>query len=80
MEAVMWWDHWWNDYWPMPFMFLGPVVMLLFIVICISMMWMMMRGGKHRRSGYALEILKERFARGEINQTEYEERRRTLEA
>ena len=30
--------------------------------------------------GYAIEILKERLARGEITQTEYEERRRVIEA
>jgi uncharacterized membrane protein len=32
------------------------------------------------RGGYALDILKERFARGEISETEYEQRRRLLEA
>jgi uncharacterized membrane protein len=31
------------------------------------------------RSGHAIDLLKERFARGEINQAEYEERRRLLE-
>jgi uncharacterized membrane protein len=31
------------------------------------------------RSNYALDILKERFARGEITKAEYEERRRVLE-
>ena len=46
------------------------------------MMFFMMRGGmRHRsRGGHAIDILKERFARGEISQTEYEERRRLLEA
>ena len=32
------------------------------------------------RSSYPLDILRERFARGEITQAEYEERRRVLEA
>lgn len=69
---------WWNDYWPLPWM-LGPIVM---IVLCMTMMFFMMRGGMGHRSrgGYALDILKERFARGEINQAEYDERRRALEA
>jgi uncharacterized membrane protein len=31
-------------------------------------------------SGRALDILKERFARGEISQAQYEEQRRLLEA
>jgi putative membrane protein len=70
---------WWNDYWPMPWMFMGPLVMLVFVAMCIAMMFFMMRGMGHRRRD-AVDILKERLARGEINQAEYEERRRLLEA
>jgi uncharacterized membrane protein len=39
----------------------------------------MMRG-RHRGHSGALEILKERFARGEIDKAEFEERRRLLDA
>jgi uncharacterized membrane protein len=38
-----------------------------------------MRGGATHRGG-ATEILKQRFARGEITQAEFEERRRLLDA
>jgi len=70
---------WWNDYWPMP-MFFGLPIMLVIMIFCLVMMFVMMRGMRHRsRNGYAAEILKERFARGEINQAEYDERRRVLE-
>lgn len=70
---------WWNDYWPTP-MFFGPPIMIVFVIFCIVMMFVMMRRmGHHARSGYASEILKERFARGEISQAEYEERRRVLD-
>ena len=73
---------WWSDYWPMPWMLFGPVMMIIFIVLCMAMMMFMMRGGMMHRSrgGQALEILKERFARGEINQAEFDERRRVLDA
>ena len=73
---------WWSDYWPMPFMFFGPAMMIIFVVICFAMMFFMMRGMMERRSRGrdALEILRERYARGEINQAEYEERRRFLGA
>ncbi len=72
---------WWNDFWPAPWMFFGPIAMLVFLAICITMMIFMMRGMGHRhRGGSALDILRERFARGEINQAEYEERRRLLDA
>jgi putative membrane protein len=73
----MWW---WSDYWPMPWMGFGPFIMIFFLIVCMAMMFFTMRGGMHRRrGGYAIEILKERFARGEINQAEFEERRRFLE-
>ena len=72
---------WWSDYWPMPWMFFGPIVMITFAIICMAMMFFMMRGMMHRdRGGHAIDILKERYARGEITQTEFEERRRLLEA
>ncbi len=67
---------WWSDYWPMPWMFFGPVMMLVFFFICLAVLGMM-RGS---RGGHAMEILKERYARGEINNAEFEERRRLLEA
>jgi putative membrane protein len=70
---------WWSDYWPMPMMFTGPVVALAFAAICVTMMVLMMRGMGHRRRD-AIDILKERFARGEIDQAEFEERRRQLRA
>jgi putative membrane protein len=53
--------------------------MVLFAIFCIVMISLgggMMLG--HRRDR-ALDLLKERFARGEINQAEYEERRRLLQ-
>jgi uncharacterized membrane protein len=45
-------------------------------------MYFMMRGAMTHRPGRhdPVDILRERFARGEIDQTEFEERRRLLEA
>jgi len=79
----MWWsDHMWSDYWPAPWMFFGPLMMIIFVIICMTMMFFMMRGGMgHRaRGGHAIDILKERYARSEINKAEFEDRRRLLEA
>jgi uncharacterized membrane protein len=51
--------------------------MIAIFAICMIMMMWMMRGHRHAGSS-ALEILNERYASGEINQAEYEERRRVL--
>ena len=72
----------WNYYGPGPLMYFGPVFFIVMIFACGVMMMYMMRGrheGHSGRSG-ALDILQERFARGEIDKTEYEERRRLLES
>ena len=57
------------------------MIMVLLAVFCVAMMVFMMRGGMMRghRRDHALDLLKERFARGEINQAEYEERKHLLE-
>jgi putative membrane protein len=72
-EYLMWWD-----YWPMHHFFFGPLFMIAFFVVCLILMMWMMRGHRHGDGGDALDLLSERYARGEINQAEYEERRRVL--
>jgi putative membrane protein len=76
MERVM---MWWNYDWQGPWMFVGPLMMIAFVVLCIIMMRFMMRG-MCARNDNAVDILKDRYARGEINQAEFEERRRLLKA
>ena len=76
----MWWSDYWREYGPMPWMFFGPIMMIIFAVICFGVMIFMMRGMHHRHGGHAIDILKERYARGEISKAEYEERRQFLEA
>ena len=73
---MMWW---WEDYGWGPWMHFGPTFFIVMILACAVMMTFMMRG-RHGGHGGALEILKERFARGEIDKAEYEERRRLLDA
>ncbi|WP_206615553.1 SHOCT domain-containing protein [Solirhodobacter olei] len=63
--------------------FFGMGVMILFWAILIgavviAVRWLMERD--HKRSNSALDILKERLARGEIEPEEYEARRKVLEA
>jgi len=70
---------WWSDYWPMP---MFPFFGIVFMIACMAMMFFMMRSGMmHRHPPRdAMDVLKERYARGEINEAEYRERRRLLEA
>jgi uncharacterized membrane protein len=60
-------------------MFFGPVMLLLFIAAGAAVVYLMMRSARPG-GGRAMEILEERYARGEIDQAEFEERWRLLRA
>ena len=75
----MWWGNGWMTQGAMPWMFFGPVMMLIFFAACIAVLFLIARGlGRTSAADGALGILKERFARGEIDQAEFEQRRRIL--
>ena len=76
----MWWSDSWGAYGPMPWMYFGPIMMLIFLAVCIAVVYLVMRGASRggSRGEHAVGILKERFARGEIDQAEFEARRRVL--
>ncbi|MDP6774906.1 MAG: SHOCT domain-containing protein [Rhodospirillales bacterium] len=68
-------------------MILGPIMMIVFIAVAVVVVVLLVRwlggtghgGAVHGPPGRtALDILKERFARGEIDKEEFEERRRVL--
>ena len=62
-------------------MFFGPIVLLVIFagLIAAAMGWRPAQPGQSARSSPdPLAILKERFARGEIDKEEFEERRRLL--
>jgi putative membrane protein len=61
----------------MIFMVLGWLLIIGLIVV--GVWWLATRGWPARRND-ALEILRERYARGEISREEYESRRRDLAA
>lgn len=79
---MMWGMGWYG-------MILGPLVMLLGLAVFIAALVLVVRwlGGPWQEVGpprsrppdrTALDILKERFARGEIDKDEFEDRRRAL--
>jgi putative membrane protein len=77
---MMWWDGGWT------MMFFGPLYMILMLAAVVVAIVFLVRwlGGAAGSNPILpptkapLDILKERFARGEIDKTEYEERRRVL--
>ena len=89
----MWWDciQWWNSAWdsavppwPMFLPMLWPIVMIGGVIVLVMLL---LRGDRTERPPTwrrdasrqtPFEILSERFARGEIDRHEYEERKGLL--
>ena len=48
----MWWNHysWSGEYWPMPWMIFGPVMMILFIATCVAVLLFILRGATVHRN------------------------------
>jgi len=79
---MMWWGGGWYG------MFLGPLFMVLILAAVITLAVLLVRwlGGSSQAAGphqisparTPSDILKERFARGEIDKNEFEERRQVL--
>ena len=81
--GMMWSGGWYG-------MFFGPLIMIVFIAAIVAVVVLVVRrlGGfgqsaampSHDAPGkMPLDILKERFARGEIDKEEFEERRHVLD-
>lgn len=79
-------DYYHGPYmWDGAWMFFGPLMMIVFIAIIVAAVVLLVRWVSSHRPGDrstserdALDILKERFARGDIDKEEYEERKRVL--
>jgi putative membrane protein len=73
--------------WGWAWMIFGPIMMIVFIAVAVVVVVLLLRwlgglghgGALHSPPGKTLlDILKERFAKGEIDKEELEERRRVL--
>lgn len=77
--------HMWGGDWGWGGMFLGPLFGLLFIAgVAVAIVFVVRAlssdggGGPRSSRQRALDILDERFARGEIDKEEYDSRKRSL--
>jgi putative membrane protein len=81
------WPHMWGGGWGLWWFF--PLLMCLFMIaMCVAMFFAMFRGGGHSHRGMpwhagdpafsALQLLNERFAKGEIQKQEYEEKKTAI--
>ena len=85
-QATPYGQHMWNGSWHG--WFFGPIMMIVFIAVAVVVVVLLVRwlgGSGHRNAPHspppdktALDVLKHRFARGEIDKEEFEERRRLL--
>jgi putative membrane protein len=74
-----WGGGWWAVMTLLWLAFLALIALIVFGAVLIARsFWERGRGGHRTESNRALDILDERFARGEIDHQEYEERRRAL--
>lgn len=80
--------HMWNDGYSWPFWWIGPLMMFVFLLfICAAVFFfgrgfcghrMHQAGSPSNSSHSALQILSERFAKGEIQKEEYAEKKAAI--
>lgn len=77
------WGGWgWGGWGWFPGMILGPLTMLIVVGIIVALVAWLVRGfGRAEPYGHsrtALDVLEQRFARGEIDKAEFEDKRKLL--
>ena len=77
----MWGDMgnhgWWWGFGMIPMLLFWALIVLAIVALA---KWLFGKPGEKPRDNSALDILKERYARGEINREEFEQKKRDLEA
>jgi putative membrane protein len=74
---------WWGPMWVFPMIM--PIIMLVILILCLYFMFGRGGGGMPcspmgTHQGAGRDILKRRYAKGEINKDEYEQIKRDLES
>jgi putative membrane protein len=71
-----WYGPWWADSYGWPFWWMCPVMMLVMLAVVAGIILARRRSGDGHRA--SLQILAERFARGEIQKEEYQEKKAAI--
>jgi len=67
--------------WGMPFMMLGGTLVSLLVLVALGLgIWWLVKWSRSASESPALDVLRERYARGEISREEFEARRKDLAA
>jgi putative membrane protein len=75
-SSPQWYGPWWADGTGWPFWWMCPLMMLVMLAVVAGIILARRRSGDRHRA--PLQILAERFARGEIRKEEYEEKRAAI--
>lgn len=80
-SSVYMYHRWWGTFWPTGWIVfgVGVVLLIVFLVLLAVFLFRWAEGKPSRSKREALEILKERLARGEITEEEYERLKRKIE-
>ena len=60
----------------LPFVIVKKTIGLIFWIVILAIVFYIVLGGKREKT--AMDILKERFARGDISKREFEEKKKAL--
>jgi len=71
-----WYGPWWADGYGWPFWWMCPVMMLVMLAVVAGIILARRRTADGHRA--SLQILAERFARGEIQKEEYQEKKAAI--
>lgn len=77
LSTITQWDHMMDGWgWGMG---LGWLIFLAILILIVIVVWRLLQGqGSSRSEDSALEILRQRYAAGEIDREEFEARKRDL--